>query len=131
MAQGSPARLTAGEGRKFAFTLAGAFGVLAAISWWRGHARTSLVLAILAALFALAGLLVPSRLGPVQAAWMGAAHAISKVTTPIIMGIIYFLVLTPVGLVRRAFGNPLRRGGSSSAWVDRSATPRSDLTRQF
>jgi hypothetical protein len=88
LAQGSPARLTAGEGRRFAFTLAGAFGVLAAISWWRGHARTSLVLAILAALFALAGLLVPSRLGPVQAAWMGAAHAISKVTTPIIMGIV-------------------------------------------
>src|SRR6185295_14536330 len=59
LAQGSPTRLTPGEGRKFAFTLAGAFGILAAISWWRGHVRTSLVLAVVAALFALAGLLVP------------------------------------------------------------------------
>ena len=40
---------------------------------------------------------------------MGLAHAISKVTTPIFMGVVYFVVITPIGFIRRrAFGsNPL------------------------
>ena len=37
MAAGIPARLTAAEGRKFAFTVAAAFLVLAALLWWRGR----------------------------------------------------------------------------------------------
>jgi hypothetical protein len=39
---------------------------------------------------------------------MKLAHALSKVTTPIFMGIVYFVVLTPIGFIRRSFGgNPL------------------------
>ncbi len=39
---------------------------------------------------------------------MELAHLISKVTTPIVMGVMYLLVLTPVGLLRRTFGgNPM------------------------
>jgi len=64
---------------------------------------------------------------------MGVAHAISKVTTPIFMGVVYFLVITPVGVLRRLFGaNSLRAApGQTSGWVDRRPTPRGDLTRQF
>ena len=51
---------------------------------------------------------------------MGLAHAISKVTTPIFMGVVYFLVITPVGFVRCAVGgNPLRAHRGASGWVDR------------
>ena len=131
MAQGRPARLTPAAGRKFAFTLAGAFTVMAGIAWFRGHTRAAIVTGSLAAVCALGGLLVPGRLGPAQAAWMGLAHAISKVTTPIFMAVVYFLVLTPVGLIRRGFASPLRRPAGTSAWVDRSTHPRGDLTRQF
>ena len=133
MAQGSPARLSAPEGRKFAFTLAAAFGVLALIAWWRGGEHAPIVFGAVAGLFLLGGLLVPARLGPVQRAWMGMAHAISKVTTPIFMGVVYFLVITPVGVIRRLFGsNALRAAhGRTSGWVDRREHPRGDLTRQF
>ena len=132
MAQGSPARLSPAEGRKFAFTLAAAFAVLAALVWWRGHPTLATVFGALAAAFAAGGLLVPGRLGPVQRAWMGMAHAISKVTTPIFMGVVYFLVITPIGLVRRAAGgNPLRAHQGDSGWVDRAGEPHGDLTRQF
>jgi hypothetical protein len=125
--------LTPAEGRKFGFTLAAAFGVLAAIAWWRGGERAPIVLGTVAGLFLLGGALLPSRLGPVQRAWMGMAHAISKVTTPIFMGAVYFLVITPAGLLRRLFGaNALRATqGKPSGWVDRRASPRGDLTRQF
>jgi hypothetical protein len=132
LAEGSPARLTAPEGRKFAFTLAIAFGGLAGLLWWRERRVVATLFAGAAGAFALAGLLVPGRLGPVHRVWMGLAHAISRVTTPIVMGVVYFLVIMPVGLVRRAIGgNPLRAHQGSTGWVDRQGSPRGDLTRQF
>lgn len=133
MATSGPARLTPAEGRKFGLTLAAAFGVLAAISWWRGREYAPIVLGALAGFFLLGGVLVPSRLGPVQRGWMGMAHAISKVTTPIFMGVVYFVVITPVGLLRRLFGSNAIRStrGQARGWVDRRTTPRGDLTRQF
>lgn len=133
MAAGGPARLTPAEGRKFGLTLAAAFGVLALLSWWRGGERAPIILGALAGFFLVGGLLVPTRLGPVQRGWMGMAHAISKVTTPIFMGVVYFLVITPSGVVRRLFGsNSLRAArGRTTGWVDRRDRPRGDMTRQF
>jgi hypothetical protein len=129
LAASRPARLTPAEGRKFGLTLAAAFGVLAAMTGWRGREYAPIVLG---ALFLLGGVLVPSHLGPVQRGWMGMAHAISKVTTPVFMGVVYFLVITPVGLLRRLFGsNPIRSAPErASGWVRRTS-PRGDLTRQF
>ena len=91
----------------------------------------------LAAILAAAGLLVPSRLEPVERGWMHMAHAISKVTTPIFMAIVYFVVLTPAGWIRRTFGsNPLRHGADSgTCWVTREqrdpAALRRRMERQF
>ena len=72
-------------------------------------------------------------IGVIGMGWMGMAHAISRVTTPIFMGVVYFLVITPVALLRRMFGaNSLRTAqGKPSGWVDRRASPRGDITRQF
>jgi hypothetical protein len=58
----------------------------------------------LSVLLMVGGVVVPRKLGPVERAWMAAAHRVSKVTTPVIMGIVYFLVLTPIGLVMRLLG---------------------------
>ena len=118
MAAGVPARLTAAQGRKFGLTVGGAFLVLSAIAWWRGHPITVTVLGSLGAVLAVAGLVVPTMLGPVEKAWMGLAHAISKVTTPIFMGVVYFLVILPIGLVRRLTGNSpiVPRGRAASRW---------------
>ena len=132
MAKRSPARLSPREGRKFAFTLAAAFGVLAGVSWWRESPRALLIFGVVAGAFALGGLVMPGSLGPVYRAWMGFAHALSRVTTPIFMGIVYFLVITPIAVLRRAVGgNPLRAHSGATGWVDRQDAPRGDLTRQF
>jgi hypothetical protein len=133
LAHRGSARLSPREGRSFAWTLAGAFGALAALLWWRGRLTAAGVLGGVAAAFLVAGVAVPGRLGPVRAAWMGMAHAISRVTTPVFMSAVYFLVITPTALLRRLFGgNPLRRrGGGESGWVDRRDAPPTDLTRQF
>jgi hypothetical protein len=127
--------LTAAQGRKFGLTVGIAFLVLAAIARWRGHPLTFTVLASLGGLLAAGGLLVPSYMGPVERAWMGMAHAISKVTTPIVMGAVYFGVLTPVGLVMRLTGrNPLRHADAGDGfWKVRAEGSRQsgDLRRQF
>jgi len=129
-----PARLTPKEGRKFGLTVGGAFAVLAAISWWRGHRIPVEIFGGLATLLILAALVIPGQLGPVNRAWMGLAEAISKVTTPIFMGVVWFIVITPTAFIRRALGkNQIARDlKAPTFWVSREAGQRrGDLERQF
>jgi hypothetical protein len=125
--------LTASEGRKFAFAVGAAFAALAALLLWRGHEPFATALLFTGGLLFAAGLVIPTRLGPVERAWMGVAHAISRVTTPVFMSITYFLVLMPVGLLRRAVArNPLRRDpASSSYWVRHEQREAESMRRQF
>ena len=105
-----------------------------AISRWRHHDVAPVVMWWLGGALVVAGVLIPGRLGPVYRGWMGFAHALSRITTPIFMGLIYFVVFTPIGLVRRAFGaNSLVRPSGPSFWIARApgAARRGDLKRQF
>ena len=135
MAERVPAGLTAAEGRKFGLTVGIAFLVLGSFAIWRGKQRTAMVLLSLGGVLVVAGLVVPTLLGPVEKAWMGLAHMISKVTTPIFMGIVYFLVMTPIGFIRRMsvgkMGAP--KSSSESNWTAHTpavAVPES-MERQF
>ena len=84
-----------------------------------------------------AALLFPSRLEPVEGAWMGLAHALSRVTTPIFMAIVYFVVLAPIALIRRAVGgNPMvHKLVNDSYWATRTRidpdAARRRMERQF
>jgi hypothetical protein len=123
--------LSPGEGRRFGLVVGGAFLVFGLLSWWRGHEVVPIVLWSLAALLIGGGLLVPGSMGPVYRGWMRLGHALSRITTPVIMGIIYYGLFTPFGFVRRRFGgNPLVRGSRESFWVTRERT-RGNLERQF
>ncbi len=126
-------RLTTAEGRRFAFTVGPAFAALGGLAWWRGDPRVATLLLAIGLALAMAGLTVPRHLGPLQSAWMALARAISRLTTPILLGIVYYGVITPTGLLRRTIGgNPLRRSRDvTSCWVSRRGAPRSDLDRQF
>jgi hypothetical protein len=63
---------------------------------------------------------------------MGMALVISRVTTPIILAVMYFGVITPIGLVRRVFGHDaLKARRSNSFWVSREAGQSSDMKHQF
>ena len=134
MASTIPARLSRAEGRKFGLTVGVAFLALAALLWWREKPAAP-VFGGVGVLLALAGILIPTRLGPLERAWMGLAHLISKVTTPIFMGVVYFVVLTPIGLLRRALGHNslVAREHGGSYWVARDTvgSSRSDMERQF
>jgi len=134
LAQSVSARLTPKEGRKFGLTVGGAFLVISAISWWRGHHTAAPVFAGIGTLLVLAGLVVPTALGPVNKAWMGLAVLISKVTTPVFMGAVYFVVLTPIGLLRRAMGkNSLVAATTENGghWASKAPPVAGSMQRQF
>jgi hypothetical protein len=119
--------------RKFGFTVGTAFLILAGVAYWRGHMLPSRIFGGLGATLIVMGLVVPTWLGPVERAWMAMALIISKVTTPLFMGLAYYLAVVPIGLVRRMTGNNSlvvqEKGGSY--WHDRSDEPKSDMERQF
>jgi hypothetical protein len=129
-----PSAPTRRELRQFAFAVGGVFVALAAASAWRGHAGRAAALAALGGPLVVAGALAPARLGPAYRAWMAFAVALSRVTTPIFMGVVYFVVLTPLALVLRLAGRRVLgvRADAATAWVDRPPDARrSDLRRQF
>lgn len=134
MATRVSARLTATEGRRFGLTVGMAFLALTALVAWQDHLKIAAVSGTIGTLLVIAGLIIPTRLGPIEYGWMQIAHLISRVTTPIVMGAMFLLVLMPFGFLRRVFGgNPLvHEVEAGSYWRQRPAErSRSDLARQF
>lgn len=127
-------RLTAAEGRRFGLTVGLAFLAIAGILAWRERTTAAWVAGALGGLLVLGGLATPTRLGPFERAWMALARALSRVTTPIVLSLVYFLAITPIGLVMRALGrNPLTRTERDGGfWVARDPGERQgDLRRKF
>jgi len=64
----------------------------------------------------LPALFVPVALRPVYATWMKIGHGIGWVNTRIILGVLFFVLVLPMGLIMRLFGNdPMARKRDESA----------------
>ena len=65
---------------------------------------------IVLVVLALMAFISPMALNPVYIIWMKIGGVIGSVMSRIILGIVFFLVVTPIGLIMRAMGNdPMRR----------------------
>ena len=72
-----------------------------------------------------------TRLRQLRRAWALFGKALSKVTSPVLLGMTYYLLVTPTGVLLRLVGrDPLATTGGDTFWKRRTK-PRSDLTRQF
>jgi ABC-type xylose transport system permease subunit len=94
-------------------------GVLLALSgWWfyRGKFPTLLPLTLpLGGLLVLLGLIFPAALVWPNKAWMALAEVLSFITTRIILAFVFFVIVTPIGFVKRLFGwDPLHRRAAKS-----------------
>ncbi len=124
------------ELRKFGVTVGGVFVLLGLVSWYRGHVLPPRVLWTLGALLLVPGLVAPTILGPVEKAWMQMAAVLGHVNTRIILGVLYFVVFAPFGLVLRLFRDPLDRSlddDRPSNWIRRTPEPvdRARYQQQF
>jgi Kef-type K+ transport system membrane component KefB len=97
--------------RQFALTTGAIVAILFGLALpWLLHAAWPLWPWILAALLSLWGLVAPTTLRPVYRTWMRFGLLLSRITTPLILSLVFFLLFMPVGLVMRLFGkDPMRR----------------------
>ena len=97
--------------REFGLVVGGVFTLLGA--WWIYRGKLGSVSPYVIALgvtLVLLGLIVPRALVYPNKAWMTLAEGMSYVSTRIILAFVFFLVLTPIGLIKRAMGwDPLHR----------------------
>jgi Saxitoxin biosynthesis operon protein SxtJ len=81
--------------------------------WWlfRGKFETAgVVLTFIGSALVVFGVFAPRLLVIPRKLWMKLAEGMSYVSSRIILAIVFFLVLTPIGLVKRAMGwDPLQR----------------------
>ena len=77
----------------------------------------------LSAAFCLMTLVMPRLLAPLNKAWFQIGELMGKLVSPIVLGVIFFLIITPVGLLGRLFGRDelrlKRRRQAASYWVER------------
>jgi hypothetical protein len=91
---------------------------LAGLLWWLGKWSTPYV-AGLALIFVAAGYLCPAALAPVERGWMKFGDIMSRVMTRVVLGITFFLALTPLALLARLVGRDelrLKRVVKKSYW---------------
>lgn len=122
--------------RAFGVVMAGAFLVIAlwpllhgeSVRWWAS---------CVAAPFALAALLRPALLAPLNRLWIRLGVLLGRVVGPVALGILFYGVFTPLGIVMRLSGkDPLRLkldAGAQTYWIERlpPGPPPDSMTNQF
>jgi hypothetical protein len=101
---------------------------LAAWSAYRGRETAVWVFASPGAALIIAGLFLPATARAFHVVWMRLAHALGWANSRILLALLFYLVMTPVGLVQRLAGRDAlcRRGpGSTSNWIPRSSPKQS------
>ena len=112
------------------FALASAFG------WWHGSSWHFWTAGVSAALLVITAFL-PGILAPFNRMWMKLAEVLHKVVSPVVLGAMFFAVITPVGIFMRLIGrDALKRKfdpSLESYWIVRQpAGPQpEDLPNQF
>jgi len=88
---------------------------------------------IISLIFLVLGLLNSKILTPLNKLWFKFGILLSKIISPLIMGIIFFLVVTPIGLLMRMLGKDLlnlKYNNNQSYWVEKNG-PKSRMRNQF
>ncbi len=91
--------------RKFGFTTGGIFAVLFGLLLpWLLERPIPLWPWVILAVLGVWALVAPASLRPVYRGWMTFGLLASRVMTPLILGIVFFILISPIGLFRRLIG---------------------------
>jgi hypothetical protein len=108
--------------RSFGTLFASVFFALGAWSWWKGGWTVPYLFGV-AGIFGVITLLRAEWLAPLNRAWMRLADLLNRIVSPIVLGAMYYAVLTPFGLAMRLAGrDPMRKRFEPAAptyWIAR------------
>ena len=109
--------------------------VFAAIAFWPllnlGEIRVWSV--IVSSIFLVLGLINSKLLYPLNLIWVKFGELIGKIVAPLVMALIFFIILTPIGLFLRLIGKDLlniKLNNNKTYWIKRDKKPGS-MKRQF
>ena len=88
---------------------------------------------IISLIFLTLGLLNSKILAPLNKIWFKFGILLGKIVSPLIMGIIFFLVVTPIGFIMRLLGKDvlnLKYNKNKSYWIEKNG-PKSKMKNQF
>ena len=88
---------------------------------------------IISLIFLILGLINSRILNPLNKLWFKFGILLGKIVSPIIMGIIFFLVVTPTGLIMRLLQKDilaLKYNKKKSYWIEKTG-PKSKMKNQF
>ncbi len=129
------AQLAEGEtsNRTFGLTVGAIFIALSLIPVVLHHRRPVFWMLAVGAVLSALGAGAPASLRQIKRAWLFLGFLIGLVVSPVVLGILFYLVIVPCGFFMRRFGpDPLRlrRGPFASYWRERSE-PISTMKDQF
>ncbi len=123
--------------RAFGFVMAGACAVFGAISWWNTPSG-SLYLWLwgIGGTFLLLALVWQQPLKPLNRIWLKFGELLHNLVSPMVMAVMFYLVITPIGIMMRMFGNDLlslkAQPQADSYWVNvDDQPPSSSMKQQF
>ena len=88
---------------------------------------------IISLIFLILGLINSKFLSPLNKAWFKFGLILGSVIAPIVMGIVFFLVVTPTGLIMKALGKDLlglKRNKNNTYWLEKDNS-NNNLKNQF
>lgn len=121
--ENSSLKPTLASERSFGILFFVVFMVVAAYFWHKGYEDSWVYGAIaLSVFFLLAGFLAPALLRPLNKLWFQLGLLMGRVVSPIVLGVIFFILLSPIAILMRVFGRDelkLKKRDVNSYWVER------------
>lgn len=108
--------------RRFGGLFTALFAGFALYSLYKGSATQAWSLGLLALGFGALSVWLPGCLAPLNRAWFQLGQLMGRVVSPVVLGILFFGLITPVGCIGRWLGRDelrLRRHDRPSHWVER------------
>ncbi|MBU3584125.1 hypothetical protein ICN41_09020 [Polynucleobacter sp. 15G-AUS-farblos] len=109
--------------RSFGLLFFVVFLIAAAYFWYEDFSDSWIHISIvLSLIFLLAGFFAPALLRPLNKLWFQLGLLMGRVVSPIVLGILFFILITPIAILMRVFGRDelkLKKRQVSSYWVER------------
>tara|TARA_B100000900_G_C20570152_1_gene712904 strand:- start:1443 stop:1844 length:402 start_codon:yes stop_codon:yes gene_type:complete len=121
--------------QKFGYFFTLVFLITSIYSYFRENNMVFYVLGACSIVFFIVTLLKAEILKPLNKLWMGFGLVLGMIVSPMVMGVIFFMIFTPIGILMRLFGRDellLQFKAKSSYWIKRHEDIHSNsFRRQF